>query len=301
MRFMAFFMFKPFCRKKSKTPLLFSLLLILAITAGFFALPDFWRFHPFYPSTASHTWKSGELSGSGEFLPAGQGYSILIDLDQLVLTLYKDGEKFKSWPVSGGKKETPSPTGQWQVAGISRWGEGFGGSWLALNVPWGKYGIHGTVEPWFLGKKNVSHGCIRMKNGDVAQLKKYVTVGTPVFIKQDNAPFRILRDGRIGSDVMQLQEMLKILGYYNGGADGRFGRGTLTALHRFQKAENLKVDGVMGLESWQLLCRRSEEAKFRQAVEGLIKKRGKKHIHPARPPKQDAGSAAAGDGAKPLP
>ncbi len=284
--------FKPFHRKKRKLSLPFALLFVLAVTSVFFALPDYWRFHPFYPAAVSRTWKSGEPPAAGEFLPAAQGYSILIDLDQLTLTLYEDGEKFKAWPVSGGKKETPSPTGQWQVAGISRWGEGFGGSWLALNVPWGKYGIHGTVEPWFLGKKNVSHGCIRMKNGDVAQLKKYVAVGTPVFIKQDSAPFRILKDGRIGSDVMQLQKMLKTLGYYKGGADGRFGRGTLTALHHFQKAENLKIDGVMGWESWQLLCLRAEEAAARQAVENLVGKPGKKHINPARLPKEAAGPAS---------
>ena len=32
------------------------------------------------------------------------------------------------------------------------WGEGFGGAWMGLNVPWGTYGIHGTKSPWFVGK-----------------------------------------------------------------------------------------------------------------------------------------------------
>ncbi|MFZ5987103.1 MAG: L,D-transpeptidase family protein [Bacillota bacterium] len=33
---------------------------------------------------------------------------------------------------------------------------------MTLGVEWGKYGIHGTKYPWFIGKQNASHGCIRM-------------------------------------------------------------------------------------------------------------------------------------------
>lgn len=83
------------------------------------------------------------------FAPAAEGYSVLIDLDSKTLTLYEDGLSVKSWPVSGGTKENPSPVGAWTVSGISNWGEGFGGSWIALSVPWGKLG------PRILGKQNL--------------------------------------------------------------------------------------------------------------------------------------------------
>lgn len=193
------------------------------------------------------------------FEPSQKGYSVLVDLDVLVLTLYDNGIEIKSWPVSGGSKESPSPTGSWVVTGISNWNEGFGGSWISLSVPWGKYGIHGTVEPWAVGHSNISHGCIRMKNADVAELKKYMSAGVPVHIKYDNAPFRALKDGKVGSDVFELQMMLKLLGYYEGSPDGRFGSGTYRALCRFQTTEQIKVDGIVGKASWSLLHQRVAE------------------------------------------
>ena len=55
------------------------------------------------------------------------------------------------------------------------------GSWLGLNVPWGKFGIHGTLDPHSVGWAS-SHGCIRMNNSEVAELYKIVPVGTKVTI-----------------------------------------------------------------------------------------------------------------------
>ena len=39
------------------------------------------------------------------------------------------------------------------------------GRWLGLNVPWGNFGIHGTLDPYSVGWAS-SHGCIRMNNND---------------------------------------------------------------------------------------------------------------------------------------
>ncbi|MBC7959481.1 MAG: L,D-transpeptidase [Vallitaleaceae bacterium] len=36
-------------------------------------------------------------------------------------------------------------------------------------VPWGKYAIHGTDEPWSIGS-SLSKGCIRMYSEDAAEL-----------------------------------------------------------------------------------------------------------------------------------
>lgn len=57
---------------------------------------------------------------------------------------------------------------------------------------------------------------------------------------------RILKYKVKGSDVKTLQQMLKDLGYLNGKADGIFGRKTKSAVKAFQRANGLKVDGIVG-------------------------------------------------------
>jgi len=187
-----------------------------------------------------------------------KGCAIYVDLDTCTMTVYKDGKVYKTYPVSGGKTSTPSPIGTWKVVGKSDWGEGFGGSWIALNVPWGKYGLHGTVAPWDLGKCNASKGCIRMKNSDVGEVKRLVTWGTIVHIKQDNVPFRAVKNGKFGSDVLKVQELLKDEGYYNGGLDGKFGSTLEHAVKAFQKANEIYADGVVGHQTYQLMLQSRE-------------------------------------------
>jgi lipoprotein-anchoring transpeptidase ErfK/SrfK len=43
------------------------------------------------------------------------------------------------------------------------------------------YRIHGSNEPWTIGR-NVSSGCIRMRNGDVIDLYERVKLGTKVVV-----------------------------------------------------------------------------------------------------------------------
>lgn len=51
----------------------------------------------------------------------------------------------------------------------------------ALYFAWPKYLIHGTNQPWGIGRR-VSHGCIRLYPEDIAQLFEAVAVGTPVHV-----------------------------------------------------------------------------------------------------------------------
>jgi lipoprotein-anchoring transpeptidase ErfK/SrfK len=46
----------------------------------------------------------------------------------------------------------------------------------------GAIGIHGTSEPWSIGTR-ASHGCIRMRSGDVRNLANRTPIGTPVLIR----------------------------------------------------------------------------------------------------------------------
>jgi lipoprotein-anchoring transpeptidase ErfK/SrfK len=43
------------------------------------------------------------------------------------------------------------------------------------------YAIHGTNQPDSIGRA-VSHGCVRLRNEDIAKLYAMVEVGTPVYI-----------------------------------------------------------------------------------------------------------------------
>lgn len=69
----------------------------------------------------------------------------------------------------------------------------------------------------------------------------------------------ILRVGSIGVDVLDLQQRLLELGYYNAEVDGQFGPGTKEALIRFQEAHSLDADGIAGKQTLHILY--SENAK----------------------------------------
>ena len=89
---------------------------------------------------------------------------------------------------------------------------------FGLNVPWGDFGIHGTLDPNSVGWAS-SHGCIRMNNKDVAELYKIIPTGTKVTIVDGiygafGKGFRNLKSGMYGSDVMEIQKRLKELGFF---------------------------------------------------------------------------------------
>ena len=66
----------------------------------------------------------------------------------------------------------------------------------------------------------------------------------------------LLRIGSKGEQVRKLQIALKNLGYFIT-VDGDYGVGTAEFVKRFQKEKGLKVDGIVGSETWE--CLFSEE------------------------------------------
>ena len=90
-------------------------------------------------------------------------------------------------------------------------------------------------------------------------------LGVP-FVESENAPvpvpaekdttlpmqIRILKRGMKGADVKTLQAALVAYGFVCGaaGADGDFGRGTETALKKFQAKYGLGADGIAGKGTW---------------------------------------------------
>ena len=131
-------------------------------------------------------------------------------MPERILEVYNDGQLYKKYRVAVGKSETPTPVGEWKVVWKDyNWGSGFGTRWMGLNVPWGIYGIHGTNNPWSIGRY-ASHGCIRMRNRDVEELFEWVAIGTEVKIAGKKAKVqRVLKYKTSGPDVVQLQLKLK--------------------------------------------------------------------------------------------
>jgi L,D-transpeptidase ErfK/SrfK len=181
-------------------------------------------------------------------------YNITVDLSKRELIL-KEGEQIlKTYPVAVGKPSTPTPVGNWRIIQKTvNPGGAFGARWMRLNISWGGYGIHGTNDPESIGKA-VSHGCVRMYNEDVIELYDIVPLGTEVNILGSVFTGRILYLGvENGSDIAQLQEILRRIGYYNGSIDGIYGEGTRNAVMDFQRDYGLIADGVVGVNTYDAL------------------------------------------------
>lgn len=58
---------------------------------------------------------------------------------------------------------------------------------------------------------------------------------------------------RVSASAEDVQKALQKAGYYDGAIDGKIGRRTIDAVKNFQKEHDLKVDGVIGLKTWQAL------------------------------------------------
>ena len=64
-------------------------------------------------------------------------YCIYIQIEDKTLYLLQDGKCIRKYPIASGATYWPSPLGCWKITEKDDWGEGFGGRWLGLNVPWG--------------------------------------------------------------------------------------------------------------------------------------------------------------------
>lgn len=174
-------------------------------------------------------------------------YTILIEVDLKKLSIIdrKEGTTVKSYPVATGKINSPTPLGSFIITEKAHWGEGFGSRWMELNVPWGKYGIHGTNKPGSIGL-NLSAGCIRMRNSDVEEVYDLVEEGSSVAITNGvygafGNGFRTLRPGDRGADVLEVQKRLSKKGYYKGELDGIYGEYMKEGLISFLKHNNIEL------------------------------------------------------------
>lgn len=145
--------------------------------------------------------KSNNLTGDmirvGQHLRLWKGtFSVYVDKSQNTLMLKSDNDIVKVYLISTGKNNI-TPVGTFTIVNKMVnpvwFKEGgkvippespeniLGTRWMGFNDPYGSYGIHGTTEPEKLGKQ-VTAGCVRMKNEEVEELYALLPEGTQVTI-----------------------------------------------------------------------------------------------------------------------
>ena len=118
---------------------------------------------------------------------------LVVDRVRLRATMYRAGRIVFSAPVGVGTEAWPTPAGEFAVRSeLTRYASPFYGpvafgttARSAVLTDWpdgGFVGIHGTNEPGLLPGR-VSHGCIRLRNGDLLRLARLMPIGTPVTIR----------------------------------------------------------------------------------------------------------------------
>jgi hypothetical protein len=154
-------------------------------------------------TVADSTWVSvpvpGRPNGVIGWVPASALGEMHVTHDYLRIargafraTLYRAGRPIWSAPIGVGRPGLPTPAGHFYVTEKLRaiGGPFYGPYALATSAyaptltEWpggGVVGIHGTDEPQLIPGRP-SHGCIRVRNSDLARLWRLVKVGTPIEI-----------------------------------------------------------------------------------------------------------------------
>jgi hypothetical protein len=120
-------------------------------------------------------------------------WAIFVDLRQQRLRAYFAGRLEMVAPIGVGKPSTPTPTGHFWIRerfSVSErsnpyWPYALGTSDYSTLSEWpggGVIGIHGDYGQPQLIPGDPSHGCVRMRDSDLAWLAPRVTLGTPVDI-----------------------------------------------------------------------------------------------------------------------
>lgn len=124
---------------------------------------------------------------------------IILSLQHKIVKVYQGEKLVTSYPVAIGRRGWETPQGEFKVIQMQEypaWQHPFNGNvvppgpnnplgarWIGFWTDGNNYiGFHGTPEEELIGRA-VSHGCVRMKNKDVKELYKLVSLGTPVTVK----------------------------------------------------------------------------------------------------------------------
>jgi L,D-transpeptidase catalytic domain len=123
------------------------------------------------------------------------GSRVLVDLSARRLTLFRNGRRVLIARVAVGSPATPTPLGRYYVNQRLLSGDPsgpFGPAAIGISaystvltgwVQGGPIAIHGTNEPWSIGRA-VSNGCIRVRNDVLRRLFEVTPAGTPVTVRR---------------------------------------------------------------------------------------------------------------------
>lgn len=122
-------------------------------------------------------------------------YRIEVELGDRRLRAYEGGRVLLDAPVAVGTRDAPTPGGRYYIKELLRppdpdtvYGSyayglsGFSNVFERFRGGEGVVGIHGTNDPSVIGRE-VSAGCIRLRNEDIEQLVPVLPLGTPVEIR----------------------------------------------------------------------------------------------------------------------
>lgn len=121
------------------------------------------------------------------------------------LAFIKDGQVVEIFPVGTGRSNELTPEGLFTFVvkakdpyyrkknipgGDPR--NPLGSRWMgfdALNTDGRTYGVHGTNQPWSVGKY-ISNGCIRMRNSDVERLYELIPLQSKILVTMSSKSFK---------------------------------------------------------------------------------------------------------------
>jgi hypothetical protein len=130
------------------------------------------------------------------------GWAIKADLTTRELTVERDGDVVRTFPIGIGREDHPTPVGRYAVTdklSVTDPNSPYGCCVVALTghqtkLPEGwpggdRLAIHATSDVSGLGEA-VSLGCMRTDPKDARWLMKTVPLGTPVFVEESTPPAR---------------------------------------------------------------------------------------------------------------
>jgi lipoprotein-anchoring transpeptidase ErfK/SrfK len=130
----------------------------------------------------SAVWKRTVYDKSNPWgVPAKYAHLILVRVHHYKLLYFERGVLIKTFDCVTGRPSLPTPLGHFRIYAKD---PHIGGPYGPYRMRYlGLFAIHGTDEPWLLGKypRNFSHGCTRLSNDHITWLYKRVPVGTPVW------------------------------------------------------------------------------------------------------------------------
>lgn len=126
---------------------------------------------------------------------------VVIRLKSRQLELYEANELVKRYDIAVGQDGWETPVGHFAVLDMRRnplWqhpitGEAvptgpdnpLGTRWIGFAHDSGYHiGIHGTNQEDLMGQA-VSHGCVRMRDGEIQQVFDQLAIGTPITVRPD--------------------------------------------------------------------------------------------------------------------